>query len=60
VADYDRCLNCNQPIREINYALGKRWMHVVPEASFPSTQRGTAWEHCRQATATASRAEADR
>lgn len=43
----DRCLNCNQPVRLINFALGKRWMHVDPDASFPTEQKGTAWRHCR-------------
>ena len=48
----DRCLNCNEPVRVINYALGKRLMHVDPDASFPTEQRGTAWRHCRQRVAT--------
>lgn len=43
----DRCLNCNGVIREINYAIGPRWMHVDPDASFPTEQKGTAWRHCR-------------
>ena len=48
----DRCLNCNGTIRLINYALGKRWMHVDPDASFPTEQRGTAWRFCRATVAT--------
>lgn len=43
----DRCLNCNQPVRVINYALGQTLMHVDPNASFPTVQKGTAWRHCR-------------
>lgn len=43
----DRCLNCNQPIREIPYAMGPQWMHAAPGDSFPSVSRGTAWRHCR-------------
>ena len=43
----DRCLNCNATIRLVNYSLGKRWMHVDPDASFPTEQRGTAWRFCR-------------
>lgn len=47
----NRCLNCNQPIRLINYALGEQWMHVDPAASFPTERKGTAWRHCRIAVA---------
>lgn len=50
----DRCLNCNQPIRLINYALGQQWMHVDPDASFPTERKGTAWRHCRDQIATPS------
>ena len=50
----DRCLNCNQPIRLINYALGPKWMHVNPDASFPTAAKGTAWSHCRTQVATPS------
>lgn len=48
----DRCLNCNQTLRVINYALGERLMHVDRDASLPSVQKGTAWRHCRQRVAT--------
>lgn len=46
----DRCLNCNEPIRLINYALGPAWMHVDLNASFPSVNKGTAWRQCRART----------
>lgn len=46
----DCCLNCNEPIRQFNYALGPEWMHFDPRASFPSTGKGTAWKTCRAAT----------
>lgn len=43
----DHCLNCNQPIRLIRYAMGAQWMHVDPAAAFPTERKGTAWRHCR-------------
>lgn len=48
----DQCLNCGAKVRQINYALGSRWMHVDPSASFPTEQKGTAWLHCRASVAT--------
>jgi hypothetical protein len=53
----DRCVNCNAPIRKINYALSERWMHVQPAAGFPTEQKGTLWEHCKLAVATPATAE---
>lgn len=47
----DRCLNCNEPVRAIAYALGERLMHVDPDASFPTEAKGTAWRHCKQRVA---------
>lgn len=47
----DRCLNCNAVIERINYSLGQKWMHVDPSASFPTVEKGTAWQHCRQRVA---------
>lgn len=47
----DRCLNCNAVIRKINYALGEKWMHVDPAASFPTERKGTAWRTCRLSVA---------
>ena len=47
MSEFDRCLNCNGIIRLIEYALGSRWMHVQPGASFPTEAKGTAWRHCK-------------
>lgn len=45
------CLHCMLPIREINFALGPKWMHIDPNASFPTEKKGTAWEYCRRTRA---------
>lgn len=47
------CKHCGDPIRRINYALGPEWMHVVLDASFPTTGKGTAWKTCRATTVAA-------
>lgn len=47
----ERCLTCNEPIRHINYALGPEWVHVDPNASFPTAAKGTAWRYCRRTVA---------
>lgn len=52
MTDYDRCLNCNAVIRRINYSLGPKWMHINPDASFPTELKGTAWWHCHRTVAT--------
>lgn len=46
------CVNCGHTIRLINYALGEKWMHVKPRASFPTERKGSAWWYCRQVVAT--------
>jgi hypothetical protein len=58
VSNDDRCLNCNEVVRVINYALGEQLMHVDPRASFPTERKGTAWHHCRQRVATTTEADA--
>lgn len=42
-----KCIHCGKPVRVINYAFGPRAMHVDPNSSFPTEQKGTAWLHCR-------------
>lgn len=44
----DRCVHCLQPVKEVNYLLGPRWMHYTPGAAF---QDGL-YEFCRLRTAT--------
>ena len=44
------CRHCKHPIRIINYASGKTWMHVDPNASFPTVAKGSAWLSCRSVT----------
>jgi hypothetical protein len=46
----ERCVHCGHPVRVINYALGPEVMHIQPEASFPTTQKGTAWRQCRRSS----------
>lgn len=46
-----RCQNCNGIIRVIRYVLGDEWMHVNPNAGFPSQHKGTAWRHCHNTVA---------
>ena len=41
------CTHCKNEIRQVNFALGEQWMHVDPNASFPTIQKGTMWEHCK-------------
>lgn len=43
----ERCAHCGEPVRMFNFALGPKLLHYTPGASFPSTQRGTAWEFCK-------------
>lgn len=43
------CRHCGHTVRLFNYALGPQWMHVDPNASFPTANKGTAWSHCRTA-----------
>lgn len=45
-----RCRHCGAPVQRFNYALGPQWMHVNPNASFPSIGKGTAWRKCRAET----------
>lgn len=53
-------VHCGDPIQAINYALGSTWVHVDPEASFPTTAKGTAWVVCRaRTTASPGRHRAD-
>lgn len=47
----DRCLNCNAPVRVINYAMGPLLMHIDPHASFPTERKGTAWRYCKRQVA---------
>jgi len=47
-----RCLHCGEPIRLINYAMGPEWLHVNPDAGFPTTHKGSAWKHCKRQVAT--------
>lgn len=49
-ADAGQCVHCGQRIRKFVFALGEKWLHVQPDASFPSQERGTAWWHCRRST----------
>lgn len=43
-----KCKHCKKEIEEVNFmTFGKRWMHVAPNASFPTIQKGTMWEHCK-------------
>lgn len=42
------CRHCGQPVQQINYSFGgKTWMHVEPNASFPTERKGTAWRYCK-------------
>ena len=41
------CKHCKNEIRQVAFALGERWMHVSPNASFPTIQKGTMWEFCK-------------
>jgi hypothetical protein len=44
---YTRCKHCKDVIVEVNFMLGKEWMHVNPNASFPTQQKGTMWRYCQ-------------
>lgn len=48
----DRCIHCGAHVRTLNYAMGPMVVHVDPNASFPTTAKGTAWQHCKQKVAT--------
>lgn len=50
MSEYRTCRHCGVPVCQINYALGPAWMHVNPDASFPSSSKGTAWKTCRAET----------
>lgn len=46
-----RCKHCKDEIRKVNFALGEEWMHVEPNASFPTERKGTMWRHCKRSVA---------
>lgn len=48
--DIPACVHCQAPVRVTNYALGPQAEHYDPDASFPTTQKGTAWRACRGLT----------
>lgn len=46
-----KCKHCKHEIEQVNYILGREWMHVNPSTSFPTTHNGGYWSACRLTSA---------
>jgi hypothetical protein len=46
-----KCKHCEGTIQQVNFILGQQWMHIDPNASFPTIQKGTMWEYCKRTVA---------
>lgn len=42
-----KCKHCAHPIIEVNFVMGRQWMHFDERASFPTVQKGTLWWSCK-------------
>lgn len=45
----DRCLNCNGYIQLIDTGLGRRWLHIDPDAD--QSEKVIGWRHCHEKVA---------